>query len=182
MKTLLSIRQNFGYIWFTDMRALVGRVLHTGTEISLKMSYWICFWLSSFRYRYRVNKRRHYCAERTSLNMFHGHYSTRDWVVHILDKSNFCVNKTLFPVQKAWIRARFDHWAASLGVRSSVHRVLNNTETMLFGVCFALLMCIHTYVECYMTGNTKVPEAQQCTFWTLAMEASLFVDNAWLCF
>ena len=41
----------------------------------------------------------------------------------------------------AWIWAQFDHLAAPLGFSSSVHRALNNTETMLFCVCFALPMC-----------------------------------------
>ena len=37
--------------------------------------------------------------------------------------------------------------AGPFGYRSSVQRALNNTETVLFGVCFAFLMCIHTEVE-----------------------------------
>ena len=61
--------------------------------------------LFSFCEGYIANKRRHY----SPLDMFHGHYSTRDWVVHILIKSNFCVRKTLFPVHNAWIWAQFDH-------------------------------------------------------------------------
>ena len=45
-----------------------------------------------------VIKRRHYSAGGITLHMFHGLYSTQDRVLHILDKSNFCVNKSLFPI------------------------------------------------------------------------------------
>ena len=86
-----------------------------------------------------------------SLCTFPGHYRTPDWYVHILDKSSFCVRKYLFPVHNAWIWAQFDHIGGPLCFRSSVHRALNNTETVLFGVCIALLMCIHTEVEYCMT-------------------------------
>ena len=37
----------FGYSWPTDMRILVGRVLHIGTESTLKMSYLLFFCSSS---------------------------------------------------------------------------------------------------------------------------------------
>ena len=74
-RPFLSIIRNFGYSWLTDMRILVGRVLHTGTEITLKMSYSDCFWFS-FCQGYMVKKRRHYSAEGAALHMFHGHYST----------------------------------------------------------------------------------------------------------
>ena len=88
----LFIMLNIGFSWHTDIQILVAPVLHTRTEITLKMSYICCFWFSLCQ-GYMVNKRRHYNAEGTPLHMFHGHYSTRDWVEHILDKSNFCVNK-----------------------------------------------------------------------------------------
>ena len=115
-------------------------------------------------------------CRRTALHMFYEHYSTRDCVLHILDNSNFCVIVFFF-VHNAWIGAQFEHLAAPLGFRFSVHRPLNNTETVLFGVCFALMMCIQAEGK---EGNTNVREAQQCTFWTLVIETSLFVDNAWL--
>ena len=83
--------------------------------------------------------------------MIHGHYITRDGVVHILDKSGFCVRKTLFPVHNAYIWSHFYHLGAPLGFRSRVHRALNNTETVLFSMCFAFLMLIHTEVEFCMT-------------------------------
>ena len=37
-------------------------------------------------------------------------------------------------MHNAWNGAQFDHIAASLGFRSSLHRALNHTETVLFGV------------------------------------------------
>ena len=82
------------------------------------------------------------------------------------------VRKTLF----LCIVHEFGHSSitpAPLGFRSSEDRALNNTETILFGVCFAFLL------SCY----SAVLEAHQCTFWTLHnwfMETSLFVDNVWL--
>ena len=54
------------------MRILVGRVLHTGTEITLTVSYLGCF-LFSFCQGYVTNKRRHYSAGGTALHMFHLH-------------------------------------------------------------------------------------------------------------
>ena len=133
-----------------------------------------------------VNKMWHYSAGWTVLHMFDGHYSTWDWTVHILCKSNFCVKKILSLVHNAWNRTKFDQLAAALGFISSINRYSNNTEIGLFGVCFAILMCIQTDVVCCMTetkGNNTVLEAQQCKFWTLYrwfMETSLFVDYAWL--
>ena len=148
--SFLSIMRNFGYSWLTEMRILVGRVLHTVTDIALKMSN-LGIFLFSFCQGYMVNKTRHYSATGTALHMFHGHWSTRDWVVQLLDKSNSCVRKTFFPVHNAWIWAQFGHLAVLLGFRSSVHRALNNTKTMLFGVWCAFLMCIHTEVQYCMT-------------------------------
>ena len=146
----LCIMRIFGYSVLTNMRIFFGRVLHRGTEISLKMWYLGCFWFS-FCHWYKVIKRRYYGAQGIALHMFHGHYCTLDWLVHILDKSNFPVIKSLFPVRNAWIWSQFDHLAGLLGFRSSVHRALNNTETVLFRVCFAFLMFIHTEVEYCMT-------------------------------
>ena len=57
--------------------------------------------LFSFRQGCMVNKWRHQSAGVTALHMIHGHYSTRDRVVHILDKSEFFVWKTLFPLHNA---------------------------------------------------------------------------------
>ena len=127
-----------------------------------------------------VNKRRHHNAGGIALQMFHEEYTKRDWVVHIHYNSSFC--GSIF-VHNTWIWAQFVHLPAPHSLRSCVHRTLNNTETLLFGVCFAFL-CITTKVECCMTytkGNTTVLEAQQCTFLRLVMETSLFVYNAWLC-
>ena len=96
-RPFLSMMLNFKKSWLTELRILVGRVMHTGTQITLKMSYIGCF-LFSFCQGYMLNKRRHSRAGGTAVHMFHGHYSTRDWVVHILCNSNVCVRKTLFPV------------------------------------------------------------------------------------
>ena len=82
-----------------------------------------------------------------------------------------------------WICSHFDHLESLLGIRSSVHRALNNTETVSFGVCFDFPMCIHAEVEYCMTytkGNTTVLEPQKCTFWTWSWKL-LYVNNAW-CF
>ena len=147
------------------------------TEIALKMGYFWCFWVS-FCQGYMVNKRRYYRPEGNALHMLHGHYRTQHSVVDILHKSNFCVRKSLFPVQNAWILEEFDHLAGPLGFRSSVHRALNNTETVLL----LFLMCIKTELECCMIltkCNTTLLEAQHCTFWTLIMAISFFVENPW---
>ena len=89
----LSIMRNFGYSRLMKMQILVGRVLHTGTEITMEMWYLGCFGFS-FCQRYMVNKKRHYSAGGTTLHMFHIHYSRRDWVVHILYNSNFVSGKS----------------------------------------------------------------------------------------
>ena len=95
----LWMLHNFRYSWLKEVRIFVGRVLHTGTDITLKIWY-LGFFRFSFCQRYMVKKRRHHTAGGTVLYMFRGHYSTRDWVVRILNKSNFYVRKTLFPVYK----------------------------------------------------------------------------------
>ena len=41
--------------------------------------------LFSFCQVYMVKKRRHYGARKTALNIFHGHWTTRDWIQHTLD-------------------------------------------------------------------------------------------------
>ena len=102
----------FGYSWHTDLRILVVRVLHIVRESTLKMSYLGCFWFS-FCQGYMVSKRWLYSAGVTALHMFLGHYSTRDWVAHILDTSNFCVRKTLFPVHNMNL-----HTVRSLSINS----------------------------------------------------------------
>ena len=187
----LCIVHNFGDSFLTEMRILVREVLHTGGEITLKMSYLRCSGFS-FCQGYMSNKGRHYSVGDNALHMFHRHYRKGDWVMHILDKSNFCGRKTLFPLHYAWICAQFHHFAAPPGFRSNGHTrtsySVKTTESVLFGVCFASLMFIYPEVECCMTytnGNTTVLEAQQCTFWTLRYwfaETSIVVDNAWLCF
>ena len=78
----LCIMRNFDYSWLLDMLILVGRVLHTRTESTQKMSCLGCFWIS-FRQGDRLNKARYTCAEETALHMFHEH-------LDILDNSNFC--------------------------------------------------------------------------------------------
>ena len=111
------------------MQILVGRFLYTGTGSTLKMSY-LAYFFYYFWDGCVVNKRWHYSAGRTVVHMFHGHYRTQDWVVRILDRWNFCARKTLFPVNNA-------HLTALLGFTYSVHRALNNSENVLFGVfCF----------------------------------------------
>ena len=45
----LFIMGNFCYSWFTEMRILVGRVLHTATDITLKMRYLLCFFFSFWK-------------------------------------------------------------------------------------------------------------------------------------
>ena len=102
-----------------------------------RFRYLECFWFS-FCQGYIVNKTRHYSAEGTPLHMFHRHYGTGDWVLHIVDNLSFYVS---FFVHNSWIWAQFDDLAADLGLRYRVHRALSNTEKMLFGVCFAFPMC-----------------------------------------
>ena len=79
--------------------------------------------------------------------MFFEHNGKRSRVVLILDNSKFFVRKSLFRLHNAWICTQFDH-PHSFG--SSVHIALNNTETVLFFVCFGFLMCTHTEGECCM--------------------------------
>ena len=140
--------------WLDELYTHVGNY----TENVIFMVFWF-----SLCQGYMANKRRHYSAELTAPHMFHGHCSTREWVVHIVDNLNFCDSF----LHNSWIWAQFDHLAAPLGFISSVHRALTNTETMLFGVCFRFPICILTDVECCMTStkdNTTVLEVQQCTF------------------
>ena len=137
------ILRNFGYSWLTEMRILVGRILHTGAEITLKIWYVGCHWFS-FCQGYMVNKRRHYSAGGIRV----------DTTVHQTDLCTFWTSQTLFLVQNAWnawIWEQFNHLAALLIFKTSIHRALNNTETMLFRVCFAFTMCIHTELEYCMT-------------------------------
>ena len=71
--------------------------------------------------------------------------------MHILHNSKFCVRKTLFFVHNERNGAQFDHKAANVGFMSRVHRGLNNTKKVPFGVCFAFLVCIPREVECCKT-------------------------------
>ena len=121
---LLCILPVISYSWLTEMQILVGRVLETDMESTLKMSYLGCFWFS-FCQVYMVNKRRHYGAGRYALHMFHGNYSTV-WTIQTFASGNrsFCVHN----------ESQFDHIAVPLGFRSSVHRALNNTATLQFFV------------------------------------------------
>ena len=94
-----------------------------------------------------MKKSLHYSAGGNALHMFHEHYTTGDLVVQILNNSNFCASF----LRKLHEFAHSSITAAPLDFRSCVHRSLKNTETMLFGVCFAFPMCIHKEVECFMT-------------------------------
>ena len=76
-RPFLYIMRNFWYSWLTEMRILVGEILHTCMEITIKMPYLPGF-LFSFCQAYVVNKGRHYSAGGKALHMFHGHYSTPD--------------------------------------------------------------------------------------------------------
>ena len=101
------------------------------------MSYLGCFWFSFYQ-GCMVNKRRHYSAGGIPLHMFHVHYSIWDGVLHILDNSNICVSFLS-------VMDEFGHTSITylpLLISSRVLRALDNTETVLFGVCFAFLMCI----------------------------------------
>ena len=92
----LCTMRNFEYNCLPDIRILVGRVLHTGTETTLIMSHSRGFSFT-FCQVYIVNKRRHYSVGLPALHMFHEpQYSTRDWVVHILNNANYCVRQTWF--------------------------------------------------------------------------------------
>ena len=103
------ILRNFSYIWLSELRIFAGRFLHRGTDIRLRMWYFGCFKFSFYQI-YMVKKGRHNSAGGTALHMVHG---TRDWAEHILDKSSFCIKKTLLPVHNAWIWAQFDHSSLS---------------------------------------------------------------------
>ena len=48
-RPFLSTMRSLGDSWLTEMRILVGRVLHIGTERTLKMSYLVCFCFLSAR-------------------------------------------------------------------------------------------------------------------------------------
>ena len=73
----LCIMRNFEYSWHMQMQILVFRVLETGTESTLKISYLGCFWFS-FCEGYKLNKRRHNSAGGIALHLFHKHYIIRD--------------------------------------------------------------------------------------------------------
>ena len=112
----LCIMRNFKHSLLTEMRILIGHVVHRGRKITRKMSYLRYIWFS-FCKGYLVKTRRHYRAGLTALHIFHGDYSTLVLGVHIHHKWNFC-QENLLPV---W--GQFDHLAAPLGFRSIVHRV-----------------------------------------------------------
>ena len=143
----LGIMYNSGYSFLAEMWILVGKIVYTGREITLKMSYLRCFWFS-FCQGYMVNKRRHYSVGGSALHLLYGHYSSREWVVHILDKSISCVRKTLNLGTVPSLRG-------PLGFMSNVHtrteHSVKPTDTVQFGVCLASLMFIHREVECCMT-------------------------------
>ena len=93
------------------------------------------------------------------------------WTIQTVVSSFLC---TIWP--------QFDHLAAPFCFRSSVLGALQNTKTMLLDMFY--------FPDVYSCGNsvawqtisiTTLLEAHQCTFWTLVMETSLLVDNAWLC-
>ena len=153
--------RNYGFSWLTDMRVLVGRLLHIGAKSTLKMSYLGCFWFS-FCQLHMLNKRRHNSAGWTSMHMFHGH--TRRSCAHSGSFKLFLSGKLCF----LWITCictKFDHLESLVGFRSILHRALNNNEMVLIFVCFAFLMCIHRDEECYMTkGNTTVG-LRRCKSW-----------------
>ena len=125
-RNFLWIMRNFANSSLTHMQILVGRVLHSGTVSTLKISYLACFGFSSCHLN-MWTKRRHYSAGGIPLHMFHEHYTTRHWLVQIDYNSIFCVRFFC-----AWIWALFDHLAAPLLFISSVHRALKNTETVQF--------------------------------------------------
>ena len=79
--------------WFYKFSAQVRKMSYFSFFLFVCFSF--CHWCIS-------NKRRLYSTGVTDLHMFHGRYSTREWVVHIQDKSDFCVRKTFFPVHNAW--------------------------------------------------------------------------------
>ena len=122
------------------MQILIGRVFHTCTESTLKMSKLgqLCF---SFCRGCMVKKRRHHSAGRTAVHMFHEHYSTRDWIVHILGKSYFCAKKALYPVQSAWNWVQFDHVAAPIGFRFSIKEYCAIWRILLSWCVFILKQC-----------------------------------------
>ena len=114
----LCIMRNFGYSWLTDMRIFFGRVLDTGTENTLKMSYIGCFSFS-FCQLYMVKKRRHYSGEGPVLRMFHGLLQyTRQlctfWTIQIIVSGKLCL------MCIRWIWTKFDY-LASLLISGSVY-------------------------------------------------------------
>ena len=113
-RPLLSIMRNFGCSWRTKMQILVGRLLHKGTEIILKMSYLVYFSFLSARDVW-LTKGDTMEGGWTALHMIHAcmhstvctcmyMYSTRNWVLHILNKSDFLSGKLcfLFIVHEFW--------------------------------------------------------------------------------
>ena len=65
--------------------------------------------------------------------------------MQILENSTFFLSGVLsFLCITHEILNKIDHLAASLRFLSSVRRGLNNTENVLFGMCFAFMMCSQT--------------------------------------
>ena len=142
---ILPIMGNIGNSFLTDMRIVVGRVLHTATESTLKRSYLVYFSFS-FRQRYMVNNRWHYAAGITTLHMLHVSWCLSPCVHEtelcvFLTINTFVSDKRCFlGIARTW--KQFDHLESTLDFKSSVQKALNNSKTMLFDVHFSLSCCM----------------------------------------
>ena len=133
----------------SEMRILVERYLHTGTESPLKMSYLGCFVFLSARDIWWTKGDTIVQEEPLSTCFM-------DTTVHETDLCTFWTSQTFVSLKLCFLCIMHESGHSSITQQalvvfmSSVHTALNNTETMLFGVSFAFLMCIHREVECCM--------------------------------
>ena len=176
-RPFLSIMRNFGYSWHPHIQTSVLRVLHTGAEITLKMAYllFLVFFLPGICGEQKATR---WCRRNSSAYVSWTLRYTRLSCPHYGQVKLLCQFFFLFVCFLCIMYEFRTVRSLSLGFRCSVHRGLNNTETMLYCVCFPFLMSIHTE-DCCMTqtkGKPTVLEAQQCTFWKLVMETSFFCE------
>ena len=79
-----------------------------------------------------------------------------DTTLHETELCTFLTIQTFMSEKLCSLCLMHEFWHSSITAppycfKSSVHRALNKTENVLFGVCFAFLMFFHTEVENCMT-------------------------------
>ena len=108
----LCIMRSFGYSSLTDMRILVGRVLHTGMESKLKMSNFGCFWFSFFQDIWWT-KGETMVQEERLCTCFLGTKVHETELCTFWTTQNSLSRELLFNVHNSWVCTQFDHVAST---------------------------------------------------------------------